>query len=322
MILKEFVNYFLDYKKERVKISTLDGLKINSRHLLTFFTGDKEINNILSIDIQNFLDDYHKTHADDSTKNLLHFTKSLFKFGFKFSFIDSKLNLDILEVIPKKKTYKDLIEEKEKANNIYTIQDLNNIFEQINISEEEKFIFLFGIMTGMRIGEILALTWQDINFDKRQITINKNILKNLNIIDTPKNATSIRDIFISDDLFNLLKEYQKRQNQNKLLYGSEYIKYFDSKNNKEINFLFRKENGKKIDYNVLLNSIRKIKQIDKNFHFHRLRHSFCSQYIKNGVDILFISKILGHSSINTTQKIYSHIKNNDLFEIMQKVKIL
>lgn len=317
MFFEELINFFLDYKAKRIKISTLEEYKNNKIVLIKHF-GNVEITNITSIKIQLFLDDYSKEHKIKTVKNIFYFIKSLIKFAEKFSLISkNQIDLNILElpITNTKRTLEEIIKQKEKENKIYTIDDLNNIFEQINITEEEKFIFYFGLYTGMRIGEILALTWEDIDFTNKKISVTKNLLKRLEIIDTPKNFSSIRKIFISDELFEKLKQYQKRQNENRLFFGDKY-------RDKEENFVFRKKNGKRINYNVLLNSIIKIKRIEKDFHFHKLRHSFCSQYIKQGVNILFISKILGHSTLNTTQKIYTHLQENDLLDIMQKVKIL
>ncbi|MBR0519327.1 tyrosine-type recombinase/integrase, partial [bacterium] len=133
-------------------------------------------------------------------------------------------------------------------------------------------------------------------------------------------SSSIRTIYLPDELKQNLKKIKNEQNKNKFKYGEKYKKEY--RNNKEIDYIFKKEDGSKITYNTLLNTIKKIQKIDKNFHFHRLRHSFCSQYLKNGVDVLHVSKILGHASVNTTLKIYSHIKKEDILEIMKSTKIL
>ena len=321
MTLKELIDVFLEYKKKRVKDSTFYQYKILLNMILNHFDNNSDIKNLTVFQIQSFLDNICESHKEASNIIFFNFIKSIISFAVKFSFIpDNQINLKILELIPKRKTIEDLKNDKEKKNIIYTLSDLDNIFSQIkNVKFEEKFIFYLGLQTGMRIGEILALTWSDINFDKNTIEITKNYLKNVKKIDIPKTISSIRTIYISEELKEELKYIKQIQNQNKFKYGNQYKREF--RNNKELDYIFKRENGEKITYNFLLNTLKKIKKIDKNFHFHRLRHSFCSQYLKNGVDVLHVAKILGHASVNTTLKIYSHIKNEDIFDIMKKIKI-
>ena len=321
MTFKELIDVFLDYKKKRVKDSTFYQYNILINIILNHFDKNLDIKKLTVFQIQSFLDSICETHKETSNIIFLNFIKSIISFAVKFDFIpDNQINLKILELIPKRKTIEDLKEDKEKKNIIYTLSDLDNIFSQIkNVKFEEKFIFYFGLQTGMRIGEILALIWSDINFNKNTIEITKNYLKNVKKIDIPKTTSSIRTIYISEELKEELKYIKQIQNQNKFKYGNKYKREF--RNNKELDYVFKRENGEKITYNFLLNTLKKIKKIDKNFHFHKLRHSFCSQYLKNGVDVLHVAKILGHSSINTTLNIYSHIKNEDIFAIMKNVKI-
>lgn len=322
MTLKELIDVFLEYKKKRVKSSTFYQYEQLTKWLFVYFDESINIQDLTVIQIQLFLDDVCSSHKKTTSINIFNFVKAMLFFAMKFEFIpENQIKIKSLELIPKRKTIEDLKLDKEKEDIIYTLSDLDKIFSQIKkVKFEEKFIFYFGLQTGMRIGEILALTWNDINFNENTIEITKNILKNVKKIDTPKTTSSVRTIYISDDIKEQLKKIKQIQNKNRFLHGEKYIKEF--RNNKELDYIFRLENGAKITYNILLNTLKKIKRIDKNFHFHRLRHSFCSQYIKQGVDVLHVSKILGHTSVNTTMKIYSHIKNEEIFHIMKKTKIL
>lgn len=322
MTLKELIDVFLEYKKKRVKSSTFYQYEQLAKWLFVYFDESINIQDLTIIQIQLFLDDVCSSHKKTTSINIFNFVKAMLFFAMKFNFIsENQIKIKLLELIPKRKTIEDLKLDKEKQDIIYTLSDLDKIFSQIKkVKFEEKFIFYFGLQTGMRIGEILALTWNDVNFNENTIDITKNILKNVKTIDTPKTTSSVRTIYISDDIKEKLKKIKQIQNQNRFKHGEHYIKEF--RNNKELDYIFRLENGAKITYNILLNTLKKIKRIDKNFHFHRLRHSFCSQYLKQGVDVLHVSKILGHASVNTTMKIYSHIKNEEIFHIMKKTKIL
>lgn len=321
MILKELIDVFLEYKKKRVKSSTYYTYTNLTKYFFDYFDKNFDIKNFTVIKLQLFIDKICQNQKQNSNLLFFNFVKLIISFAMRFDFIqENQINLKNLEIISKRKTIEDLKEEKKKKEIIYTISDLNNIFLQIKkVKFEEKFIFYFGLETGMRIGEILALTWDDINFQNNTIEITKNILKNVKMIDTPKTLSSVRTIYFTDEIKEELKKIRQIQNKNKLKYGKKYKREY--RNNKELDFVFRKSTGEKITYNTLLNTINKIKRIDKKFHFHLLRHSFCSQYLKNGVDVLHVAKILGHSSVNTTLKIYSHIEKEDILNIMKKTKI-
>lgn len=322
MTLKELIDIFLEYKKKRVKDSTFYLYNILKKYLLDYFDDNIDIKTINTMQLQFFLDNVCSKHKHSTNIGIFNFLKSVLFFAENFGFLEeNKIKIKKIELVSKRKTIEDIIEDKEKKNIIYTLSDLDNIFSKIKkVKFEEKFIFYLGLQTGMRVGEILALNWNDIDFKENTIEITKNYLKNVKILDIPKTLSSIRKIYISDEIKEVFKKIKYEQNQNKLKYGKEYIKYF--RNKKEVDFIFRKENGEQITYNTLLNTLKKIKRIDKNFHFHKLRHSFCSQYIQQGVDVLHIAKIMGHASMNTTLKIYTHIKNDEIIHIMQKTKIM
>ena len=318
----EVIKKFITYKKDRVKESTFSNYIIIKNILLKTFQ-DTDIKKIKPLELQIFFDNFLKTHCLKYGRNILNFLKDLFKFSVKYEFVNNNpaLCVELTEI--KKKDYKEIIEEKEKAEKIYSLDDLNKIFSQITISQEEEFIYFFALCTGLRVGEILSLSWDDIDFKENKITVNKNLVKNSKnkfIIDSPKTLLSIREIYLTEDLKKKLKEYKTMQDKNKFYLGKNFKKYFD-KNNKEINFIFRMKNGELITQIKLQNSIRKIKKIEKDFHFHRLRHSFASHAVNSGIDILYISRALGHSNAQTTSNIYTHIKQEKIKEVYKKLKI-
>lgn len=321
-IFQEVIKDFMTYKQTRVKESTYSQYKILRNTLLLSFQ-DKDISKIKPLELQIYFDDFLKTHCLRYARNLLNFLREFYKFAVKYELVNNNPALCVELKDIRKKDYKEIIEEKQKQEKIYSLEDLNKIFSQITISQEEEFIYYFALYTGLRCGEILSLTWQDIDFKENKIKINKNLIKNSKkkfVIDTPKTLLSIRDIYISEDLKKHLKEYKRIQEKNKFYHGKNYKKYFDE-NKKEINFVFRMKNGDLITQIKLQNSIRQIKKIEKDFHFHRLRHSFASHAVNSGVDMLYISRALGHSNIQTTSNIYTHIKQEKIKEVYQKVNL-
>lgn len=319
MTFEDLYNKFLQYKKNRVKRSTYNQYNIYTKEFLKQFK-NKDIKKISFVQVQSFFDEFAKTRTYKTVTIIKNVIRSVFKYGFKYDLNSEEkmLLFDKLDIIQKNKNINEIIEKKEEKNKIYTLEDLNNLFSQIKISEEEKFVYIFGLMTGMRVGEILALCWQDINFNEGFVSVNKTLANdkknNCFYLDSPKTENSIRKVYISNELKELLLKYKSLQDFNKSYFEGLYEK-------SKLDFVFRMRIGRHITQNILSLTIRKIKNIDKNFHFHLLRHSFISQMINNEINILYVSKIVGHSNSTVTEKIYSHISENKIKEVMLNSKI-
>lgn len=149
---------------------------------------------------------------------------------------------------------------------------------------------LIGISTGMRRGEILGLTWNNIDFENSFIRIVQTLLPTKNGLQLlpPKTNTSNRIISIPPTLKNILKEY---------------------KNKTSCNFVCYNEFGELINPSYLNHKFKQVLE-DNNLpliRFHDLRHSHASLLLSQGVQAKVISERLGHSNINITMDLYSHI---------------
>ena len=158
---------------------------------------------------------------------------------------------------------------------------------------------LLTICSGMRIGEVCALQFKDIDIDKKILTVNKTIervysvhdgvRKTELIISEPKTASSHREIPIISDAFSLTKKFYNVANP-------DY--YVCSLTEKPIEpRVFRNHYAKFIKEKCKLNHV---------IRFHGLRHTFASLLIENKVDVKTVASILGHSDISTTLNTYVH----------------
>jgi len=147
----------------------------------------------------------------------------------------------------------------------------------------------FAFFTGARDGELIALTWADVNLDRMTITINKRIKKG--VIDSPKTKSSIRKV----PIFNPLVDYIKNQ--------MELCKEVGS-----FNVFFNPHTG------VAFSDTKKLSQfwypllekcgIEKRI-LYNTRHTFVTQMIRAGVAILDVSQTVGHKTIEETIKTYA-----------------
>lgn len=227
---------------------------------------------------------------------------------------------------------------------ILSNEEVEKILERFSNNPCVYYAFLTAYYTGLRVSEVFGLTWDDIDFVKRTITVNKNILKKNQAGGTKKrlisgNSTTVwyfgtcktkgsyRTIEIGDTLLKALKKYKEEQIQNRKDYGDTYMKHYkkivnNPYNNKpeikiinayaelevpleEVKLVFLKKNG-------VFEGTDSCKYPFKVIHyelgipcrFHDFRDTHATKLIEAGADIKAVSKRLGHSNIRTTYEIY------------------
>ena len=181
---------------------------------------------------------------------------------------------------------KDFIKELDKLDN-----DLIN----------KKMILKFMILTGVRIAEMCALRWSDIDFEKKIVHITKARMqsKEKGIYEKePKTKTSIRDIPLNDTLLNDLREFQRWFRLADNEFDDNLDKYYIAVN------MYR-EPVSKDSVGVWLRQFEN-KHGFKHVSCHGLRHTYCSLLLSQNVPIQTVSKYMGHSDSTITLKVYSH----------------
>lgn len=162
------------------------------------------------------------------------------------------------------------------------------------------------LYTGIRLGELLALTWDDIDFDKKLLRVNKTVYtitkngKNEAYIDKPKTKQSNRIIPLPKQLISLLKKNKKKSISNYIITTKTEGIVQNRSYQKTFKSILRKCN---IPY--------------KNFH--SLRHTFATRALELGMDVKTLSEILGHKNSTITLNRYSHSLLEHKVEFMNKV---
>lgn len=155
---------------------------------------------------------------------------------------------------------------------------------------------LLSLHTGLRIGEICALRWQDIDFEHKILHVRHTVARIHNdglsssdsclILDTPKTATSLRDIPVVNDVNNLLKNMRQRSEVDFVV--SDTPRFVSPRT-----FDYR--------YHKILSECGL-----PAVNFHTLRHTFATRCIEAGVDVKSLSEILGHANVGITLNTYVH----------------
>lgn len=201
---------------------------------------------------------------------------------------------------------------EKKEFDFYTPAEIATL---INASlPEHKALIMTACLTGMRRGELLGLTWDDIDFHSNTIHVRQALFNGK--VSQLKSQYSRRKIAMPESLAKELKIHQTRQAVE--LESNEYNLVFTSKSvlRSESREILRDANGKSRHKGTPMDGHNMVRRIFeptaklaelRRIRFHDLRHSFASMLIAQGENIKYIQKVMGHSSIQVTLNVYSHL---------------
>lgn len=287
MILQDFLLDFLEKYKMNLSITTYNCyMRICKKYIIPLL-GDIKLCDIRPIHIQNYVDDLLDLLTPQTIKVHLNILNLALKRAYRLKLI--KENVVQFVEVPKNKKYK---------NEIYNAEDIKKLLEKSRETSLELPIILASGL-GLRISEILGLTWNNIDFNDFTITIDKITVRDKGqvILKEPKTESSIRTISAPKEIILILKQLKKDRLAAKLR---------DEKSHREL--IFYDKNLNPIAQDVLSKKFRYFLQENnlKHIRFHDLRHSHVTMLIDAKVPIKVISERVGHSNVNTTLNIYSH----------------
>ena len=296
MLLSTLHEMYIEDATKRLKITTLKTREtVFNKYILPVF-GNIPLNKITPATIRKFQNDLLKYNF---SKNYLKIIETslgvLLNYAYKYHNLKDN-PMKNYEPIGSRKLSREM--------NIWTVEQFNLFTEKIK--NKTKYYVLFNLLfwSGMRIGEVLALLVEDIDFTHKKITINKTYTRyhKKDIFLSPKTEASKREIQIPDHVLNLLNDF---------------ISTFYSP--KKDDRVFKKTDA---------SSVRKFlkRRIEKynlpDIRLHDFRHSHASLLIHSGINILAISKRLGHEDIKTTLNIYAHLYNSENEKLINKLNEL
>ncbi|WP_342598126.1 tyrosine-type recombinase/integrase [Psychrobacillus sp. FSL H8-0483] len=195
--------------------------------------------------------------------------------------------------------------DEDKAENFYSREQLKEFISCLERENNHKAYVLFRLLafSGMRKGEALALTWNDLNFTSNELRINKAISEgkyNRLYIKSTKTGDS-RTIKMDDKTMAILKDWKKKQKQDYFILG------FNTMQPKQLVF-----SNEKNEFLKPQKTIKWINQIQNKYKLgkittHGLRHTHCSLLFEAGASLKEVQDRLGHSDVKTTMNIYAHV---------------
>ncbi|MDU4598153.1 MAG: tyrosine-type recombinase/integrase [Clostridium sporogenes] len=281
---------YLEDIKNKIRITTYNQKEfiINSK-IVPYFK-DLKINDITPNHIRKWQNEIIKNNYSDTYLKTINVQLSaIFNFAVKYYNLSSN---PALKAGSMGKKNADTI-------NFWTVDEFKTFMQYIK-KPIYKLIFNILFWTGMRIGELMALTYRDIDLENKIINIDKSYAKldGEDIIDDPKTPKSTRTITIPDFLCQGIEDYKS--------------KMYEIKENQRI-FTMSKQS-----VNQMLNRICKKAGV-KKIRIHDLRHSHASLLIELNFTPLLVSKRLGHENIETTLNTYSHLYPNKDSEVAKKL---
>ena len=284
--ISEITSLWKTDKKQYVKRSSFSAyMLLLENHLLPTFGNKYEVD---ETEVQAFVFKKLEQGLSQKTiKDILIVLKMILKFGAKNKWV----HYHQLDIQFPTERIKQNIEVLSRANQKRMMQYIQEHFTFRNLG------MYICLCSGMRIGEICALTWDDIDTEngivhirrtiQRIYTIDGDVRKTEIILDTPKTKNSIREVPMNRDLLKMLKPIKKIVNP------SFFVLTNDAKPTEPRTY--------RTYYKNFLRTLGM-----PELKFHGLRHSFATRCIESKCDYKTVSVLLGHSNISTTLNLYVH----------------
>ena len=285
--------------------------------------GIKTIYDINSHIIQNYYNDLYKKGKSTSTIGELNKElKAFMNWAIKNDYL---LKNPCNNIVIPGNADEDFTSDEDEYIDYFSFDEINAF--QSNYKEDNtKYICMLALGMGLRQGEILGLQKSKIDIQNQEIIINrtlskKKIFKDDNhirtdlILTTPKTKSSIRKLHIPNNLIiplsNCLKEVENKYNKN----GLEF---------KDDSLIFTTNTCKPIDSTDFRRAWKRLLNRSgvEYKRFHCLRHTFASILFSQGASLKAVQKILGHSNLATTERIYVHIMPEDKINTIDKINIV
>ncbi len=305
MKLQEWLGIWLNkYTKHTVKLRTYDRYKYIIEKHINPKLGDYELDDLNGEVLQDFvLSELESGNLNTKGKlanNSVIGIVNVLKGAMSTALSLNKINKNEMNKIK-------LPSPTEKPVNAFERHEQEKIVKYCLKSKKNNYIgFVICLYTGIRLGELLALTWNDIDFAKGLMSITKTTYRIKEngvpriVVDEPKTKNSIRVIPLSKNLLDLLKKIKKTSNSNYVI---------STRNNGIV--------GTRSYQRTFERILAKLDIPYKNFH--SLRHTFATRAVEMGMDIKTLSEIIGHKNPMITLQRYTHSMMSYKTEMMNKM---
>ena len=302
LTIQEFSIKYFELYKDTVRTHVSHRNQLHYDNLIKPYFGNILIIDIKPIQLEEWQNKLLKKYKVNSVTKYRSILYSMFEKALKSDLISYNPLSRVKSPLSTNKKFKkldNLVDEE-----IFPFNQ-NEVIEILKHAKENLYYFiLVMLLTGIRPGELIALKWNDVDFKKKRIAIDKTIVNGK--VGNVKTQSSVRYVDIIPSLEIKLKELYNITGTYDNLFISHFKKPFYSHD--ILNLRFKKL----------------LKEIEiKERKIYNLRHTFASTMINDGVNILWVSRMLGHKDTSITLKVYvKYIKENDEIRIDKLAKIV
>lgn len=296
MLVDAWFEYWIDLKKKTVRPNTVRNYSERYERNIKNVIGNKLLTEVKPIHCQKIFSDM----ADEGYK-----TTTIYQTRIAlYNMLEFAKENEVIITNPCKKSVKSDIGKPSDKKETLTIDD-QRCFLAAAKGQSYEYQYRFALQTGLRTGELVGLKWEDINFERKTLTIERSMEFRYKVgewrVGPPKSKSGYRTIPLTDEAICILKA-QKEKNRKIKVIDKEWA---------DTVFLCRK--GQPVKNSTYDTALFKIcdKAGIKRFSMHVLRHTFATRCIEGGMMPKTLQKILGHSNIGITMNLYVHITEEE-----------
>lgn len=305
---------WLEHTEPTVKRSTHINHTIYVNKIFTYIDKTLSIANLTAVTLEDVL---HKVYYVENlsysyTRATFTTMKAIYKHAKRKKLIPSLIDFEDIEI--KKKPFSHYDIAKKQGKFLDAVELKETLMQLSKIDSRISLLFEFVSLTGLRIGELLALRYSD--YDKKNATININgtiqyDYKNSSEIKrgTPKNIYSVRDVSLSDRAVSILESIML-ENKRRSLWFEGYIDH---------GYIFTSSRGNPYDIQFLNRRLKGVHIEGKHLTTHIFRHTHISMLAELGVPLKTIMQRVGHNDPNTTLSIYTHVTKSMHDDVINKL---
>ena len=302
MLVKDFVNtWLLTVKKKEVKAATYSRLEVSARTMADFQIADIKLSDIKSIDFRHYIQQLIDFgYAQSTIKKLMLIVSAPMEYAYREGVIP-------LNPCSAKLPSKYAVKKQQKEIEAYTAEEQSRLCTILRSRCCATYRAIeFMLETGLRIGEVLALQWDDVDTKRYRMRVHSTIVNAMSrdrafIQEGAKSASSNRCVPLSVRACEILTELQ---------------------NWKQGEFVFSGSKGNFLRYTTVRKTCKSVcrKANVQYYGLHVFRHTFATNQYYKGTDVKILSKLLGHANPSITYNVYIHLYGDGFEDMLNAVR--
>lgn len=314
--LKDYFAKWLAVIEHDVRPSTFVTYR-NTTHRIAKYIGGIAISELRPRDVDNML---RRLRDDGTPRGTLGQIKSVLHNALSYAVYPAEIipyNVASSVKTPRAKVDKVL------DRKIVSYEEFRQIMEAHPLGNDYHVFLHLAYHTGMRLGELLGLTWENVDLDNARLSVRQQMRYSSTVgrtISPPKTRTSERTIALDTGTVKLLRRWKDLQAENELAADDAYVYAYTDENMRvaayskaftppatqhRLNLVITRHDGRLIHHNALCKHLRSI-----GLNSHSFRHTHATLLIENGATAKDVAARLGHSKTDITQNLYTHDTEN------------